>query len=359
MKKKIKVLEIVDSIQYGGVEQMVYNYISHFNLDLFDFTIITTGKRFPDAEKKFKELGINIIGLPLKKENFFKYLIIMKNTIYKNKFDVVHSNINYWSFIPLFYAKRAGTKIRICHIHGTIKKTIKTKILSKLSMKYANNYLACSKAAGESVFENNKFIIIPNGIDMKKFNYNEDSRIKLREKLKIKKEEFVIGHIGRFYLVKNHKFLVELFHSFHNIKEESKLILIGDGELREKIKNDLTKLDLSNNVIFIDSTDDVSEYYSCFDTFVLPSINEGLGMVVLEAQCSGLKCLVSNGVPKDVDFSDNVKFLSLDNKDQWVKELLSIYEDRKRYEDNEKLLSSPFNINNTISKLERIYQVND
>lgn len=353
--KKIKVLEIVDSIQYGGMEQFVYNVISKTDLNQYDFSIITTGKRYVEAEKRFENLGVKIYGLPLKKENFIKYLYMLNKIICKGKFDIVHSHVNFYSFIPLFISKIHKVKLNICHVHGLMPELKKIEIMEYLTSKFADVRYSCSKEAGYRFYKNFKFETLCNGIDVDRFEYNSSKREKLRKKYKIKNDEIVIGHIGRFYPVKNHKFIVEIFNEVSKKNEKFKLIFVGDGELLVDIKNEVTKKNLDKKVIFLEPTDNVDEYYQMFDLFILPSISEGLGLVTIEAQCSGLDCIVSTGVPNDVNINKRVKFISLENKELWIDSILNYKITNIRFDGKKILIDSEYNINNTVKRLNKVY----
>ena len=185
--------------------------------------------------------------------------------------------------------------------------------------------LACSRPAAEWLFgkENiNNVDIIYNGINLSKYYYNSNSRSILREKYNIDNNCILLGHVGRFVYVKNHTFLIDLIDVISKEKNNYKLMLVGDGELKEKIKNNENEKKLSDNVIFVDSNSNVNEYYSAFDLFLFPSKFEGLGIVLIEAQSSGLKCIVSDAIPCEAIVSKNVDVCPL-SVDIWIDKILS------------------------------------
>lgn len=354
--KKIKVLELVDSIQFGGVEQNLYNYIVNMDLEKFDFTIVTTGKRFYDAEKKFSDLNINIYGLPLKKENFIKYLLKLNRIINKGNFDVVHSHLNYWSCIPLYFAKKNKVKLKISHVHGTFHRSFVIKVLSSLTILFSDIRLACGTQAGKSIYGNKSFEVLDNGIDIDKFKYNDSIRKKLRKSLGISESDFVIGHIGRFYPVKNHKFIFDCFSEYHKNDNNSKLVLIGDGDLFDDFVNEAKKMRLVDSIFFLGSKNNASNYYNVFDVFILPSISEGFPLTLIEAQSNGLKCLVSDTISRDVNITGNVVFVSNNDIKLWNK-LLNDKKSFYRKADAFNIIKkSKYNIENSVKRLENIYQ---
>lgn len=356
---KIKVLEVLDSIQYGGVEQVLYNYISNLDKNKYDFTVVTTGKRYYDAEEKYKKIGVKIFGLPLKKQNFIKYLYLLNKIIKDGQFDVVHAHVNYWGFISLFIAKNRGVKTRIAHVHGIFKKNLIIKVFSYFTIKNSTIRLACSIQAGKSIYGNLNFDVLANGVDVKKFKYESNVRKKIREKYKICEDDFVVGHVGRFYEVKNHFFIIRLFFEFLKINKKAKLMLVGSGTLLDDVKVMVRNLKIEDNVIFLGSVKKIYEIYNAFDVFVLPSISEGFGMVVLEAQCNGLKCIVSSGVPREIAITNNVVFLPLDDNDRWLSELKKYSVNNSRNSFCDVISKKGYDIRTNNKKLEKIYEKGD
>ena len=184
---------------------------------------------------------------------------------------------------------------------------------------YATHFFACSTEAakwlfGKKIFIKKLFYFIPNSIELAKFSFDYSNRINLRTKLRISIDDFVIGHVGRFDYQKNHRFIFSFFSALIKNKPHTKLILIGEGNDKAYFNDWVIRKSLQNNVIFVNNTDNIHQYYSVFDLFVLPSKFEGLGIVLLEAQANGLNCLVSPFIPKEVNFSGNVNFLNLSKK---------------------------------------------
>ena len=170
---------------------------------------------------------------------------------------------------------------------------------------------------GDKIFNKGKVNILNNAIDLDKFKYNEELRKQKRKELNISDDTIVIGHIGRFVAQKNHRFLIEIFNDLHKINNNTKLLLIGQGPLEDEMKNLTNKYKISDYVIFLGQRNDVNDLYNAMDIFALPSLYEGLGMVLIEAQCSGIKCIASSVVPKDVCITENINFLDFDSEN-WV-----------------------------------------
>ena len=317
----------------GGVEAVILNYFKNMNKSkfVFDF-VIDSDSTDNNFINEIQELGGTVIKCPpyqqLHKYNKFLYKLFKE----KN-YDIVHSNINTLSVFPLRMAEKAGIKIRIAHSHSTSnpkewKKNLLKNILRPFSKKYANVYFACSELAGrylfgDKAFDEGKVVIFNNAINLDKFKYNEEKRKEIREKLNIKDDTFVVGHIGRFVAQKNHTFLIDIFNEIHKKNENTVLLLIGQGPLKNEIKDKVDKLGLTNSVKFIGQVTNANDYYNAMDVFVLPSLYEGLGMVLIEAQANELPCIASTEVPKEASVSNQVEFISLKEENKkWADNIL-------------------------------------
>ena len=166
--------------------------------------------------------------------------------------------------------------------------------------------------------------MIPNGIDLQRFTFDEEKRRRMRQELGISDNTFVIGHVGRMTTPKNHRFLVELFAEYHKKNQNSRILLVGDGELFETVQQQCTQLGISDSVIMVGSKTNTEDYYQVMDVFVFPSLWEGLPVSVVEAQANGLHCLLSDVITHDVDLTDQVRYLALANKEVWFCEVANL-----------------------------------
>lgn len=280
----------------------------------------------------------------------------------------MHSHENALSIFPLRAAKKAGIKVRIAHSHSTTnqkekKKNALKQILRPFSKIYATDYMACSELAGrwlfgDKTFDQGKVYILNNAIDLSKFKYNEEVRKNKRKELEIDDDTFVIGHIGRFVQQKNHTFLIDVFNEVQKKKANAKLILVGQGPLKDEIENKVKNLNLENKVVFLGQREDVDELYQAFDCFVLPSLYEGLGMVLIEAQASGLPCIASTEIPDIARVTEKLKFVRLDeNIDYWKNSILKLSDLKNRKEDQlQDIQNRGYNIEKEVEKLEILYK---
>ena len=214
--------------------------------------------------------------------------------------------------------------------------------------------MSCSKEAGRALFGNKKKVqVLHNGIETDKFIFNKKVREKIREEFGVN-GEFIIGHIGRFDKPKNQDFLITLFNEI-NIKNK-KLILVGDGELKDKLQKRVNDMGIENKVIFTGIRDDVNELLQAFDLFVFPSIFEGLPVTVVEAQTAGLKCILSDTITKEVDITGNVEFMSLNKTSkEWAYEVMKYRDGYIRTNTKELVLKAGYDIKDTSKQLEEFY----
>ena len=191
--------------------------------------------------------------------------------------------------------------------------------------------------------------ILPNAIEPERFKFSEVFRKEIRKRYGINDDDFVIGHVGRFYPQKNHDFLIDIFHEIRKQQPNAKLLLLGDGPLQDKIRQKINSLGITGSVIFAGLQKDPSPFYSAMDVFAFPSLWEGLGIVLLEAQYNGLPCVVSEAVPKEVTISNLLTYSSFD-VDEWERNAFLHMGKR-----NEKINCDTFNIKHCIEKLRMLY----
>ena len=321
--------------------------------------------------EEIEELGGKVIICP-PYQKVFAYQKLLIKLFKEKKYDIVHSNINALSVFPLRAAKKAGVPIRIAHSHSTSnpkewKKTLIKNMLRPFSKKYANVYFACSELAGRWLFGNKTFdegkvTIINNAIDVEKFVYNEDIRKKVRNELKekckseINDDTLIVGHIGRFVKQKNHEFLIDIFNEIYKRKENSVLVLVGQGPLQKKIEEKVNKLGLQDCVLFLGQRDDANELYQAMDVFVLPSLYDGLGMVLIEAQYAGLNCYCSEVVPKEAYISKLLTKITLsESSSKWAEKIIDKQNKFTRKDMTEELKDSGYDIKEEAKKLEEKY----
>ncbi|OTN89484.1 hypothetical protein A5819_001976 [Enterococcus sp. 7E2_DIV0204] len=339
-KKEIRIAMIMGKMIGGGIEAVVMNYyrqIDHSKIQ-FDFIIDSDSTIVPKEE--IIQLGGRIFEVS-PYQSIRSYNKDLETLFNKEDYQIVHSHLNSLSIFPLRVAKKCGVPIRIAHNHSTAapgetKKNIMKYILRFFSTIYPTHYAAPTLYAGRWLFgekvANTRLEIIKNAIDLEKFVYNPVVRSTLRHELGFAKDDFVIGNIGRFVWQKNQAFIVELFNEVLKKKENAKLILIGEGPLKLELEKKVLAYGIKDKVTFLSNTDNIHNYYQIMDIFLFPSNYEGLGMVAVEAQISGLPVITSTKVPIDAKISN--RFYQIDlkkHKEQWLECLLTLpVEERMR-----------------------------
>lgn len=279
------------------------------------------------------------------------------------EYKVLHTHSRSYASIYLPIAKKHGL-ITIAHSHSTSNgkgAVAKIKDLMQFPIRYQADYMfACSKEAGEWLFgkktvKSGNFKVIPNAIDSKLFAYSPEKREKIRKKLNIA-NSYVIGHVGRISKPKNHHFLLRCFKEIHRNNQNAVLLLVGDGELSGEIKKEANQLEIQDRIIFLGSRTNTYDYYQAMDCFVFPSLWEGLGIAVVEAQASGLPCIVSDAVPRSVDVGAGlVEFLSLSmSLTSWMERINVNHTERK--DTTELVVKAGYDIKENAKSMQNFYE---
>ncbi|MCL2087168.1 MAG: glycosyltransferase [Oscillospiraceae bacterium] len=364
---KIKILNVaMFPFLNGGVESYLMNVCENINKEKFQFDILAGGIIDYKNKEKIKRFGCESIALNCKDRDFFGAYKKFKDYIKSHRYDVVvFHGCSLMNIIISFLAcipKDKKNKI-ILHSHMAKKVTGFKKILRFflriIMKKMVDYYFACSKAAAETFFTKKeliKTIVIKNAISLNKFSFNQNSRREIRESLNIT-DEFLMGHIGRFAPQKNHVFLLDVFLEVHKKDKNAKLLLIGQGDLSDSIKNKVKLLNLENNVIFIKSTTEPWKYYQAMDVFVLPSLFEGLGIVLIESQAAGLPTICSDVVPKETNVTENIQYISLEQSPKvWADKILEVKRDCDRTKAVQNVKNAGYEIVDAVRELENFYK---
>lgn len=331
----IRVLHVLGGLNLGGAETMVMNLYRAIDRSQIQFDFIIHLQEHQAYEDEIREMGGRIYRFPkFSGKNIFEMRRIWKQFFLKHpEYKILHSHIRSYASVYIPIAKAAGLTT-IVHSHSTsngsgISAIVKDML--QLPIRHTADYLfACSDKAGkwlygEKATKQPNYRMIPNGVDLKRFAFCEEKRQQMRQELGIAEDTFVLGHIGRITVPKNHQFLVELFAEYHKENPDSKLLLVGDGELFETVQQQCTQLGIQDAVIMAGSKTNTEDYYQAMDVFVFPSLWEGLGIVAIEAQANGLTCLVSENVPREAILMRNTKVLSLQAKGEWLDELKKVF----------------------------------
>ena len=369
MSEKIRVLQSVNSLGLGGNVIFVMNFFRHIDKEKYqvDFVIYDDSKMDYYDEVKSAGSMVHIIKKPGGNAalRLFSQMRQVRKLLKENDYDVIHCHS--CSFIGLFRGAIPGmftrkTKV-IAHGHnpGRPKNTkadnMVRGIFKTILSKAADMGFACSDESGASKYtekfmKSPKYCVINNAIDTEKFSYDPSMREQVREQYGMQ-DKFVIGSIGRLEEQKNYLYMIDVLEAYVKINPDACLFLVGDGSQYDQIVNKAKEKGVDQHLIMAGRTSTPEQFYSAMDVFVLPSIFEGFGFVNIEAQVSGLPCIVSTAVPREINISDRVDFLGFE-PDAWCAALEKV---RTELESTQRktVRTEKYDLKNECRRLEGFY----
>lgn len=367
-EKKIRVLHVVGAMNRAGTETMLMNIYRNIDREKVQFDFISYSKEEAHYDNEIKSLGGKVIKLS--STTSVKELV---NAIKENgPYEAVHAHTLFNSGIAMLAAKKCGIKNRIAHAHTTLdnSSSIARKIyingMRFLINKYSTKTLACSREAGKYLFgekeiNKSKYSYFPNLINYEELLHKpENEVIKFKEEYNLN-DGVVIGHIGTLKESKNHKFLIEIAKYMTEQNIDVKLLLVGEGSLRKELEDLAREYNISDKVHILGIREDINVILHSMDVFVFPSIFEGLGLVLLEAQAAGLPCIVSEAIQPEADLGLNLfSKLNLDSgADIWSKEILKVANKKEYNLDkiNSAFEEKEYSTNKCICKLMKAYDI--
>ncbi|KOP26751.1 glycosyltransferase [Hapalosiphon sp. MRB220] len=374
--RPIRILHVVGGMVRGGIETWLMHVLRHIDRDRFqmDFLVHTTEPCAYDDE--IRNLGSQIIPCPLQRWYPWVYAAIFKHILQEfGSYDIVHSHVHDFSGYVLRLSKQAGVPLGIAHSHNdTSSQEAKAGLYRRLYRSLMKSWithnatlgLGCSRKAAADLFgsqwqADSRWQILYYGIDLTPF-HNFVDPVAVRAELGVPKDAFVIGHIGRFHPQKNHTFLIEIAAEVAQREPQMRLLLVGEGSLQPEILQQVSEIGLDDHVIFAGSRPDVPRLMlGTMDVFLLPSLHEGLPLVLLEAQTAGLPCIISDAITEEVDIVQPlVSRISLSQPaSYWAETLL---EQRKsvpiitQIDALALVKQSPFSIETSVHNLQNMYQ---
>lgn len=320
--KKIKVLQVTGTLRVGGVETVAMNLFRYIDRNKYDFDYLVYGDNIGEYEGEVHSLGGRVLRVPSPRTGYFAFYKAVCRIMKDNgPYDIVHSHVLFNSGIIMRAAARMKIPRRIAHAHDNLSlvklpfiKRIYNRLMKGWLLRYSTDFLACANSAGYYVFGSEAFYkrgnLLYNAIPVNKFAYSQQDRERIRDEFNLNGKK-VIGHIGRLAKQKNHSFLLDIFKEIHEKDENTLLLLVGDGELRGEIEKKIKYLNLQDSVILTGTRADTHCLLSAMDIFLLPSIHEGLAIVLIEAQANGLSCIVPREiVPPESKILDTFHFIA-------------------------------------------------
>lgn len=366
--KKIKILMVLGNTRMGGVQALILNILRNIDLNRFhiDFAINFYAE-FNGIEDECRKYGCKFYILPYFK--IYNYLWYKRNWtkfLNQHNYDIVYAHSTNSASIFLKIAKKLGMKT-ISHSHST---GFRGGIIERMAKKYfakgvgevSDYWFACSdKAAirlyGKDYTNYKHYYAIPNAIDVKKYIFNNDIRKKIRGQYGIADKTILYGHVGTFSTPKNHKFLIEIFENILKKQPNSALICCGAGALQPAIANMAKEKNISDKVIFAGVVNNVNEIMMGMDAFIFPSLFEGFGVSILEAQAAGLPVTMSDIIPSEVDLTDLIRRCNLtESAEVWASKIIANTIPINRTIYNDIVANSEYNIKKTVKKFEKLYE---
>lgn len=374
-ERAVRILHVLGGMNRGGVETWLMHVLRHVDRVTYqmDFLVHTTRPGAYDEE--VVALGSRIIPCPAPSKPLQYARNFRRALRTHGPYDVVHSHVHHFSGYVLRLAEQAGVPARIAHSHndtsvveaeGTVLRRGYVSLARRWIRSYATSGLACSQPAAAALFteawaNDPRWQVMPYGIDMAPYHTPIDPR-EVRRELGIPPDAWVIGHVGRFVEQKNHKLLTAIAAELMRREPRTFLLLVGDGPLRQSMENQVSNLGIGHRVQFAGIRGDVHRLMrGAMDAFLFPSMHEGLGLVLVEAQASGLPCVISDVIPQEAEVvRPLVRRVSLaESPVSWADQMLShcsTASSISREASLRQMEASPFDIRKGVGRLEEIYR---
>ena len=353
----IRVLHIVGSLGHAGLEAVVMNYYRNIDANKFQFDFVVGSPSKQKYDDEILARGGHIYRIQHRTRHPFKYAYSLYRLVKKNRYQIIHIHQNSASMVlEALVARLCGLKIIIGHSHNTSCQVLwQHYILKPFVNLLVTDRFACSREAGNWVFgKRNDITILFNAIDFERFCFNSETRFLYRTQLGLDPYT-VIGFVGRLEDVKNPIRLFEIFQVICRSLPDSKLLIVGDGELRPQLEHMAKSFGIEKQVIFTGKRNDIPQLLCSMDAFVMPSKHEGLSVAMVEAQASGLPCILSSNIPF-VDITHNIYPISLDSSnDTWANTIISAIKTSHRLVDKKEFVSSGYSIDIESQKLVQFY----
>lgn len=358
-----RMLCIISSLDTGGAETfMMKIFRSLPEKYKIDFIVSTESGFYED---EVRELGGKIYRVPLRTEHPIKTFKAIKNIVKNNKYKIILKLCDTpIGVFDLWAAKMGGADkicVRSCNASSSENK-IKHMLYAILrpafnrstTLKIAPSKLAAEYTFGKKAVERNEVYFLHNAVDLNYYCYNSEARKKIRSEWGITSDQLVVGHIGRLNYQKNHEFLLDVFAEIKKNREDAVLLLVGEGEKKEELKLKVQKLKLEKAVIFTGIRKDIPELLSAMDIFVFPSFYEGMPNTVIEAQATGLPCLLSDSITKEARITDLVQYLPLNaGSKKWSECSLKMVREI-RSETKKGIIEAGYDIESSVSEFKKI-----
>lgn len=363
----IRVLNLFTIMDRGGAETMVMNYYRHIDRKKVQFDFLVHREQRGAYDDEIEALGGRIYRMyPIYPQNFARYKHDIRAFFKAHpEYRIIHSHMSELGYFAFKEAAKQGVPVRICHAHnaphGFDMKMIMRDYFKKRMMPYLTHLFMCGVESGRWLYgkkNESQFIMLNNAIDAAAYTYNPAKRAEMRRQLGLT-DELVVGHVGRFNPQKNHPFLLAIFAALLKKEPNAVLLLVGGGNDMPKIQAKAQELGIAERVRFLGVRSDVADLMQAMDVFVFPSLYEGLPVTMVEAQASGLPCLISDKVPSECIITDGLtEVIPLsESPDTWAKKIL-VKRGTPRTDRRTEISAHGFDITTEAVKLQEFYLSN-
>lgn len=362
---KINILMVLDNTGRGGAQTYAMNVLRNIDSNRFNIDFVVNRNPNNGYGEEILSLGSKIHYIPkFKVFNWYEYSKAWRSILKEYKYDIVHGHVSSTAGIYLKLAREFGCAT-IVHSHsagfrGKWFERLVKKIFTKSAKTYADYWFACSEIAavrlfGDNYKNNSNYLEIPNAIISQRYRFNQDIRDSIRSKVGVGDDTLLVGHVGSFSTPKNHSYLLDVFRYIKDKQSNSKLLLVGEGPLKQSIDEKAQRLSISQDIIYTGNVGNVNEYMMAMDVMIFPSLFEGFPVTIVEAQASGLYTVLSDTITTQVYLTEHLTPMSLHNHPQlWAEQALKLsYYDRTL--SNDVVNTSIFNMETAIKILEEAY----
>ena len=357
----IRILHMIGALERGGSQALVMELYRNIDREKIQFDFVLDHPQRRDLAPEIEALGGRIYDMPGIQAGPAAVRRAWRGFLEEHReYSILHSHVRSYASFYLPVAKSLGLST-IIHSHSTSNGkglSAAAKAALQFPLRYqADVLMSCSREAGIWLFgkkatESSRFFLLNNGIDLKRFDQSQESRQAVRHSLGIG-GELLVGHVGRMHPAKNHAFLLAAFKELLSVRQDARLMLVGDGELRRQVEQQAAELGIAERCIFTGGRSDVPELMSAMDLLAFPSLWEGLPVTVIEAQAAGLPCLISDRINPAVDISPLVERMPIEDPVKWAE---AMARPRQRMDVTEDIRRAGYDINESVQALSSLYE---
>lgn len=358
-----RILFISQYLNRAGTEAFMMNVFRGIDHSRFQIDFLLYSWNETDYSREVEAAGCHVWRVPCRKESPLEWYRSVYKFFKEHSKDYVaihYCGNGLTAIFPIVMAYHFRVPIRIIHSHNSSSKGFHNRLLHVLQRGIAKRlttyHFACSSLAAKWFFGSSPAVIIRNGIDTKRFAFSEAVRHVVREDNGIAPSTTVIGHVGRFSEEKNHAFLLDIFAEYLKSRPDTLLLLVGIGTQMDDMKAKAERLGIFRKTQFLGERSDVNRLMQAMDMFLMPSTFEGQPFVLIEAQCAGLPCLVSDVINDDICLTANVRKYSLkQSAADWAKQIADVLGSYQRRDESQTIQDKGYSMLGTIKYLEDVY----